>query len=289
MPPKRLSKIGSTRSTSISPSKTKSVVICPMCEEIIIDATATKKGHESILCDGVCGAWLHRCCAGLSKSTFAIVSKSNEKFFCTRCKLLESERELGSLKKRVDDLENKLDALLGKVEVTDSIQGSYASAVSSANEGNAIRSESSRSSPSLDMGRKYNVIVFGVDESPNGTSRADRQSKELNTVASVFSSVDSSITPLAIRDMFRLGKYNNDHSRSRPILVKLIRAADASSIIIKSRNLEPPYSVKPDRSVEERKKEKCLMDVRWSLIQSGYERKCIKIRNSSLFVKNQLV
>ena len=62
--------------------------------------------------------------------------------------------------------------------------------------------------------------------------------------------------------------------------------ADATDVLLKHRELQSPYSIKPDRSPEERKKEKCLMSVRWSLIQSGIER---KNRKSSLLVNNVIL
>ncbi len=71
-----------------------------------------------------------------------------------------------------------------------------------------------------------------------------------------------------------------------PILVKFVRSADVISILSGVSKLQPPYFVKPDRSPSEREKEKCLISIRWSLVQSGIERKDIKIRNLSILVNN---
>ena len=36
-----------------------------------------KAGHDAIECNGICSAWPHRGCAGLSKVAFVAVSKSS--------------------------------------------------------------------------------------------------------------------------------------------------------------------------------------------------------------------
>ena len=97
MPPKKSGKA--------TPAKGKSDVVCPMCEELIIDAGSSnsKKGNsgqESIFCEGVCNAWLHRSCAGLNKITFAALVKSKEKFFCPSCRMREYQSEISKLRER---------------------------------------------------------------------------------------------------------------------------------------------------------------------------------------------
>ena len=113
MPPKK----GKGATKLLTPAKTSSDIekqVCSICEDVIVDASASKKGQESIFCEGPCGSWLHRCCAGLSKAAFASVSKSPDKFSCPPCHLCKNENELGRLRQRVVDLECKLDALLAK-------------------------------------------------------------------------------------------------------------------------------------------------------------------------------
>ena len=45
----------------------------PICDDVIVDAVGKKSGHDSVECNGACSTWLHRCCAGLSKSASAAV------------------------------------------------------------------------------------------------------------------------------------------------------------------------------------------------------------------------
>ena len=83
-------------------------------------------------------------------------------------------------------------------------------------------------------------------------------------------------------------QFNRDHERPRPVLVKFLRSADVSSILSKRGSLTRPYSIKPDMSQLERSRESALMQERWSLIQGGIDRKCIKIRNTCIYVNGAL-
>ena len=71
---------------------------------------------------------------------------------------------------------------------------------------------------------------------------------DLETVVSVFATIDSTFQAQALKDCFRIGKYNPAHDKPRPILVKFVRIADVSNILSKKRNLHQPYFVKPDMS-----------------------------------------
>ena len=65
--------------------------------------------HQSIQCEGPCDSWLHRRCAGLSKTAFAIASKSTEAFHCPLCRLSYQEKEIATLKEALLTLEKKKD------------------------------------------------------------------------------------------------------------------------------------------------------------------------------------
>ena len=49
--------------------------ICPICEKVVVDSG--RKSQDSIFCEGSCQAWLHRCCAGLTRSRFDELSDNN--------------------------------------------------------------------------------------------------------------------------------------------------------------------------------------------------------------------
>ena len=53
--------------------------------------------------------------------------------------------------------------------------------------------------------RKFNIVVFGVNECPKGTNRQTRQSSDLSNVAIIISSLNTGVKPDSISDCFRLG------------------------------------------------------------------------------------
>ena len=99
-------------------------------------------------------------------------------------------------------------------------------------------------------------MLYGVDEYPSGTSRSARLAADLETVVSVFATIDSTFQAQALKDCFRLGKYNPAHDKPRPILVKFVRIADVSNILLsKKRNLHRPCFIKPDNYVKGSRKQ----------------------------------
>ena len=136
--------------------------------------------------------------------------------------------------------------------------------------------------------RKYNVVVFGVSECKSGTSRSVRQSDDLKKVCAVFSSLHDSLSSTSVKDHFRLGKFNSEASRPRPVLVKFVRSADVELVLSNAGSLSRPIFVKRDLSPTQRAREALLMKERWSIIQSGVPRASIKIRQSKIFVNDVL-
>jgi len=84
--------------------------------------------------------------------------------------------------------------------------------------------------------------------------------------------------------MHWLGKYQSSSSKPRPLLLKFLRAADATYLLSNKSKLKSQVFLKP----EDRAKESLLLKERWSLIQKGTERKLIKLHNYSVFVNGQL-
>ena len=101
------------------PNRTKNTqmlaVICPVCEKRIVDASANTTVEDSIMCEGLCNAWLHRKCASMSKATFEATQLSSDSFLCPHCCLDAQQHVIHSLKEsvshllsRVAELETKL-------------------------------------------------------------------------------------------------------------------------------------------------------------------------------------
>ena len=56
--------------------------------------------------------------------------------------------------------------------------------------------------------KRYNILLFGVEECSVGTSRHERMESDIDNVIEVVSSIDNSIQKHSIKDCFRLGKFN---------------------------------------------------------------------------------
>jgi len=78
------------------------------------------------------------------------------------------------------------------------------------------------------------------------------------------SNAESGISPLSVRDRFRLGKYREHSRQPCPILVKLNRAIDRSQLLHKARKLTGNIKIKPDLSYQERLVQSILLRI-WTV------------------------
>ena len=135
--------------------------------------------------------------------------------------------------------------------------------------------------------KKFNLVLYGIKECPKGTPRHSRLVSDLKSVADILSSIDTQVSQLSIRDNYQLGKYQPN--RSGPILVKMTRSSEVSSILSNRHKLtsQPGIFIKADLSPKERLIESLLLKERRSLIELGVDRSGIKIRGNALYVKKQ--
>ena len=276
--------------------------MCPICTEVIEEAAGRKKGHDSIYCDGACQNWIHRQCAGLSKAHFSRLSTSDQPFHCPRCLLSHQSAELRALKKTVEDLSREVLHLKHLILPStncgnpppkpsfpsDRPSQKLQSASSIPSQPSSLPSQQSRSPATYaPVDRKFNIIIFGIPEQPQGSSRFMRSQNDFNAISTTISKVENdSNHKSSIRDCHRIGKYQS--SRSRPILVSLNSTADVRNILSINRSLSSSVSIKPDRSPAERKTESVLLKERWRLIQTGTDRHSIRLRGSALYVNGRL-
>ena len=198
--------------------------------------------------------------------------------------------ELASLKSVVDELSTKLEVLKQKPRDNTSLaqppQGAITTYSQALSGPSRLSSAMTDAKPKLD--RKSNLVVFGVAEHPTGTPRHTRTLEDLSAISGILSKLSNSISEQSIKDCFRLGKFKE--GRSRPILVKMLRICDVSSVLALRRNLSsvaPNISIKPDLSQEARRIERILLKERRELINSGVDKVSIKLRGSVLFKGNK--
>ena len=280
------------------------IVSCGVCGAGIAEGI-----DEAIQCEGRCQKWIHRHCAGITKTLFEELAGSSKQFACLYCSDSGNKEVIESLKAEVSVLRAEITELKTIVMAL-TTSGSAARCQTSSDppicipgiEGGetlpgplsysrVIKAGASPSMPQpipkTNPDKKYNIVLYGVDECGPGMTKTSRQESDLTTVATVLSSVDSSIESWSIRDCFRLGKFSKG-ARPRPLLVKFVRVSDVNKILSKVRLIPKPYVLKPDMSLAQRIRDSVILKERWKLIQSGIERKNIKIKNDCLYVNNQL-
>ena len=141
---------------------------------------------------------------------------------------------------------------------------------------------------SVQVDRKYNLVLYGIGESLKDTPRLQRVEHDLGEISKALTSVVPTFNPTSIKDFHRMGKFNPNQSKPRPLLLKFLRSIDVDILLSKRGLFQEPISIKPDLPYDERRKESFLMKERWLLIQNGTDRRSIKIRNGSIYINNAL-
>ena len=291
----------SKRERPLQSSPGETSIICPVCLDCIIDATEDSDGQEAIFCESICNSWIHRQCAGLSQALFKILEESEEPFYCPHCRLIAQDKQLRELKTMVEDLSKEVVSLKASVSDHQPVRSSTSQQQPQKEiqmaSNNATSTTSKQTQPPTttnltnrpsDGDHKFNVVIYGIDECSKGTPRRERLDHDLDKVTTIVTEAESSINPLSIRDLIRLGKYREQSKKPRPILIRFNRAIDTSLLLSKASKLPKDIKVKPDMSHEERHIESLLLKERWHLIHKGTDRKTIKIRSNKLFVQNKL-
>ena len=265
--------------------KTKEVVICPVCEDNIDDPSDNSDGDDSVFCEGFCNVWFHRRCAGLSIQAFKKLTKSKEPFMCYQCSLVKHKEEITNLKVMIQNLSKQVIEIQNKVPESGDLHTNSKTNTTTTQQRSANKQTSKapnalpQTPKSNSTERNFNIVVYGIIESPAGTFKSNRVKSDLEKLLPAISKADSTITSKSIKDFHRLGRYKEKQDRPRPILVKFLSTLDANAILSNRSNVSSPIIIKPDMTKEERDTESMLLSERWNLIQSGIDRKLIKIRN----------
>ena len=110
---------------------------------------------------------------------------------------------------------------------------------------------------------KFNLVIYGIIESPSGTKRCDRVNHDMDSSVTILTKINDSINSTSIRDYFRLGKYKENQSHPRPILLKLNRAMDVATILSNHSSInDNSIIIKPDMTPQNQHKEALLLKER---------------------------
>lgn len=249
--------------------KSKETEVCLICDEIIHDGD---NPDDAVYCEGDCQGWLHRNCVCMTKKMYVAIGQSNDPYFCPHCKFTIYHKEINSLRDTIQALSKELSHLKS--------QNPSAKPPVNVSPEHAASTEQ-------DSARKFNVVLFGLNECSKGTKKIEREKSDLINATKVVTDLDSSIQSHSIRDTIRLGKYNPS-GRPRPLLVSLNRSSDVNIILSKRAQVKSPYVIKPDLPRDARVTESHLLKVRWSLIQANTPKSDIKIRGNKIYVKGKL-
>ena len=106
----------------------------------------------------------------------------------------------------------------------------------------------------------------------------------MKSVSEIIQGICPDIPCQAIRDSVRLCRNTEGHNR--PLLAKLNRSCDVLSILAsRQRLVQSGVFIKPHQSPHERSTEATLLRQRKLLIKSGTDKKDIRIRGNSIFVR----
>ena len=139
--------------------------------------------------------------------------------------------------------------------------------------------------------KKFNIVMYGLNEPPKGSPRHECLSSDTNSACTIIKSICPEMNDHTICDCSRIGKYSED--RTRPLIVRFARSCDVATILSSrhkiSRSEHPHVFLKPYMTITERKTESTLLKERRVLIDSGVERKLIKIRGNSIYINKTKV
>ena len=158
---------------------------CPVCEEVIKDSSDSCEGDDSVFCDGLCQTWFHRKCAGLTKKAFLKISKSHLPFICYTCTIKNYNQDISSLKSLVEQLTTEMSSIrtiLSTLSPNSLPDNSPVQSTVIPTENSTSSSTSDDSSKDFNPDRKYNVIIFGIEESPPKTSKYVRSQNDLKNM-----------------------------------------------------------------------------------------------------------
>ena len=269
---------------------------CLVCEKVIPELDDKTKGHEALFCEGKCQGWIHRQCAGITRFGYDKLGESTIPFLCSYCTLVKQHNEIDTLKDTIKTLSNKISELEASLKLN-ALQTSQSMETESSDTNNHTTIQQTSHTAStysvmkpplrgiLPGERKFNLVIYGIAECSTATPKSERQKSDLANCQTAISKLNAEIDSHSIRDCLRLGNYKKQSPRPRPILLKLNCSVDVTTILANRAQAPQGITIKPDQTKEERQRELLLLGERWKLIQAGTDKREIKIRSSTIYLK----
>ena len=169
---------------------------------------------------------------GVSTNAYTAFKEPGISFRCFGCYQLQNQEEAKKLASTVQQLSEEILRLKTALSSTNlanqsppkdancrnTSRKSYAAAtvISNGESGHAsastapnvqVQTGTTETPPKKDPERKFNIVVYGINECSKGTPRHSRLQSDLSSVVSVLSKLDNNIQPQSIKDCYRLGKF----------------------------------------------------------------------------------
>ena len=154
---------------------------CAICLQPIVDESDTHDSEDSIFCEGKCQEWIHWTCAGLSEAAFDSLHQSGNPFWCYHCHLSMHSSEVATLHtminltKELDTVKSQLSSLKSSVPPTGQTDSTITPSPPPINSAAPViyaspGAQATHPSTLLhNKDRKFNLVMFGVPESPTNT------------------------------------------------------------------------------------------------------------------------
>ena len=138
---------------------------------------------------------MHRQSASLTVDAYTKAGGSQQPFYCLHCIVSLQKQEIDLLKERVKSLSVKLDSLLPNSTSTSNNTSQNVSQLSTSKNENQPQSVRPSFQP-LDC--KFNLVIYGIKESPGGTSWSDRVKHDVDSSVSILTKIKVTSTLLQL-------------------------------------------------------------------------------------------
>ena len=280
-----------------------------------VNDKTSKHDQQTLTCSNPsCSKQYHILCAGWSKKKkseieqLVFVRLACQKFLNFSLSLMEEKMEakiklalqplcdkVGDMTLCISDLQSKV-AKMERIEVnylnlqkkSDNIEDKIKkieyelSLLKSAATPSSNDTTTHKQLPTADS-HKFSIRISGLKEEKQN-SFIERYDKDIISVKTLLNQLN--VTEAIINDCARVGKFVENSPTHRKLIVRFNSVWHVRKIIANAHKLKDnpdKIFISPDLSDNDRIIEKNLLKKRWELIQSGVNRKDLKIRNLKLY------
>jgi len=128
----------------------------------------------------------------------------------------EIQDKQSELDKRLQELKTKLASKDGNSNVSEENNSSTADLAQAA---------TIHTRQNLQHDCKFNIVMYGIDECDKSTLRNECSGRNFSSVTEIITKVNENISPLSIRDLHRLGKYQEQFNRAIDVSILLSKTS----------------------------------------------------------------